>query len=115
MKEKKIISKNPYDDIPIKLNTINFIELVEKKLADEENKNNKLNNKNKNYIRKIISKVKNDRKKIKKEEKTNTYRETINKIQENTDKKRKNNNIANYSFDKDETKMIIPENKNTKK
>ena len=114
--------KNPYDDIPIKLNTINFIELVEKKLADEENKKNKSTNKN--YIRKIISKVKNEKKKtnkekdlndnfVIKEEKTNTYRESINKIPERTIIKRNNNNLINYSFDKDETKMIIPETKNT--
>ena len=110
--------KNPYDDIPIKLNTINFIELVEKKLADEENKKNKLNSTNKNYIRKIIGKVKNDKNKINKEmndnyiikeEKTNTYRESINKIPERKILKRNDNKLINYSFDKDETKI----NRNT--
>ena len=120
--ENRKSRKNPYDDIPIKLNTINFIELVEKKLADEEkNKKNKTNNTNKNYIRKIISKVKNDKKKINKEmdtnyiikeEKTNTYRESINKIPERIILKRNNNKLLNYSFDKDETK-IIPENRIT--
>ena len=115
---KKIIKRNPYDDIPIKLNTINFIELVEKKLADEENKNKKAKstNKNKNYIRKIISKVKNknNNNNIKiKEEKTNTYRESVNKLYDKNIIKRNNDKLINYSFDKEETKIIMPENKFT--
>ena len=66
--------------------------------------------------------MKNDKKKINKdlndnfiikEEKTNTYRESINRIQERTILNRNNNKLINYSFDKDETKIIIPENKNT--
>ena len=66
--------------------------------------------------------MKNDKKKINKdlndnfiikEEKTNTYRESINRIQERAILNRNNNKLINYSFDKDETKIIIPENKNT--
>ena len=117
--EAKNNKKNPYDDIPIKLNTTNFLELVEKKLADEENKNNNLNLKNKNYIRKVIGKVKRDKTKNKnnnpiiKEERTKTYRESINGLCGNNLIKRNNNKSLNYSFDKEETKLIFPENKNT--
>ena len=51
--------KNPYDDIPIKLNKINFIDLVEKKLADEKENNIKDEKKNINYSRKIIKRLNN--------------------------------------------------------
>ena len=112
--KEKNNKKNPYDDIPIKINTINFLELVEKKLADEENNKNKLNNRNKNYIRKIMNKVKKDKIKNKnsinknliiKEEKTNTYRESINKNGEKNILNRNNNKLTKYSFDKEETKI----------
>ena len=46
-------SKNPYDDIPIKFNKVNFIDLVEKKLADEKQYaifDNEIDNKRKNEI-----------------------------------------------------------------
>ena len=114
--------RNPYDDIPIKLNTINFLELVEKKLADEEKNMNKSSSKNKNYIKKIISKVKKDKIRNKnivnnnlviKEERTKTYRESINKPGGKAILNRNKNKLPNYSFDKEETKIIYPENKNT--
>ena len=120
--ENKNNKKNPYDDIPIKLNTINFLELVEKKLADEEKNMKKPNNKNKNYIKKIINKAKKDKIRNKnmvnnnliiKEERMNTYRESINKPGGKAILNRDKNKLANYSFDKEETKIIYPENKNT--
>ena len=114
--DEKKLKKTPYDDIPIKLNTINFLELVEKKLADEENKKN---SRSKNYIRKIINRVKKDRiinknnNLVIKEEKTSTYRESINRNHAKNIIKRNNNKSINYSFDKDETKIIFPDIKNT--
>jgi hypothetical protein len=61
--------KNPYDDIPIKLNRVNFVDLVEKKLADEKNYQNIYINDNENEIlHKIVSKKDNENENVKKHE-----------------------------------------------
>ena len=109
--------KNPYDDIPIKLNKINFIDLVEKKLADEKENNIKDEKKNINYSRKIIKRLNNkinknkDDNQIIKEDKINAYRESVN--EKNKVLKRNKNELINYSYDKEETRLLLQENKNT--
>ena len=130
-------TKNSYDDIPIKYNKVNFIDLVEKKLADEKKiENMSLNNleqsnifsnkkkieKNENenniqienniiYSKKIKNKIKNDNNidKEKKIEKSEREKEKI--ILDNNNINKKNNISNNYSFDREETK-ILNENKN---
>ena len=130
--------KNSYDDIPIKFNKENFIDLVEKKLADEkkyehinqENTDNKHEILHKIKPRKQNEKNKNRLKKEKNKIKNNDLKESINK-DKNADatdeekdknknekkklklKKREKNNISNnYSFDREDTNThILNDNK----
>jgi hypothetical protein len=133
------VTKNSYDDIPIKFNKENFIDLVEKKLADEKkygnmNKDNaenkieflhkiKQRKKSDNLINKF--KIKNDKNRIKINDskdivdKENNI-EILNKEKNKNEKElklleRKKNNISNnYSFDKEATQtFLLNDNKNT--
>jgi hypothetical protein len=133
------VTKNSYDDIPIKFNKENFIDLVEKKLADEKkygnmNKDNaenkieflhkiKQRKKSENLINKF--KIKNDKNRIKINDskdivdKENNI-EILNKEKNKNEKElklleRKKNNISNnYSFDKEATQtFLLNDNKNT--
>ena len=128
-------TKKSYDEIPIKFNKVNFIDLVEKKLEDEkkygykgvnesnkikfeqkiknkkENENISQNQYNINYSKKIKNKIKNENKENSDKEKKcdNSERDRErDKIITITNNKNISNN---YSFDRDETK-ILSENKN---
>ena len=134
------VTKNSYDDIPIKFNKENFIDLVEKKLADEkkfghinqENVNNKIEilhqikprKQSENFIKKNKNKIKNENNRIKinepKEIDEKDKNGEIPHIEKNEKEKksrlseRKKNNISNnYSFDKEATNThILSDNKN---
>ena len=130
------VAKNSYDDIPIKFNKENFIDLVEKKLADEK-KYDHFNQKNDNIKFEILNKIKPKKQsenfikksKIKLRKKNNDAKEIIirdkNEEIKYEDKEkneklklkisdRKNNNISkNYSYDREDTHThILNENKN---
>ena len=137
------ITKTSYDEIPIKFNKENFVDLVEKKLADEkkyENKTQENNDQKKfEHIHKIKqkkdnekinqiqhnssntkknkNKTKNDKNKIKINEKKENIidkdkNESNLELDEEKLKNEKNNNLNNnYSFDKEDTK-VLNENKN---
>ena len=123
---------NSYDDIPIKFNRVNFIDLVEKKLADEKNcefagkSNFEMNKKiknlpenikmiqfqgktNANYSKKIKNKI-NDIKKVKNDEMKESINtseaERIKGLKMISSNKKKNNISNNYSFDKEETNTL---------
>ena len=133
------VIKNSYDDIPIKFNKENFIDLVEKKLADEkkyghmspeiadnkfeilhkikprkQSENIAKKNKNKNKIKKEKNKI-NDAKEIvdkdKKDEIPDIEKNNIEKKLKVSERK-KNNINNNYSFDKEVTHThILNDNK----
>ena len=131
-------TKNSYDDIPIKCNKVKFIDLVEKKLADEqkfgnmslssfgenniiekqninekkEEENNNQNHNNINYSKKIKNKIKKEKSKEKEKQIEKSEREKERDKGKLLSENNKNNNISkNYSFDREETK-ILNENKN---
>ena len=119
-------TKNSYDDIPIKYNKVKFIDLVEKKLADEKkNKIIGINNIEKDNIledEKIKEKLENNnisycKKKIKnKLNKDNIDKEKkIGRIERDKNKIISQNNKSNilsnnYSFDRDEIKILNKKN-----
>ena len=131
-------TKNSYDDIPIKFNKENFIDLVEKKLADEK-KNEQINQentenkpeilqrikprkekeKNKNRLKNEKNKIKNSgpKENINKDKNANITDEEKDKTKNEKTKiklkKRKKNNISNnYSFDREDTHThILNDNK----
>ena len=111
-------TKNSYDDIPIKYNKVKFIDLVEKKLADEKkykyidfndmNKNNKIEDEKIKEQEENTNQILNNNINYKKVER----KDRIDLDKDNIIIKNKKNNINNnYSFDRDETK-ILNENKN---